>query len=69
MKVLMTEKRFKKLKDFYKKENIFGYEKFPLSQPFPPMEKGVVEEPKKMIITTSFTSYTAKEFVKNNPDF
>jgi 2-oxoglutarate ferredoxin oxidoreductase subunit alpha len=22
-----------------------------------------------MIITTSFTSYTAKEFVKNNPEF
>jgi len=24
---------------------------------------------KKMIITTSFTSYTAKEFVKNNPEY
>jgi 2-oxoglutarate ferredoxin oxidoreductase subunit alpha len=24
---------------------------------------------KKMIITTSFISYTAREFVKNNPDF
>lgn len=71
MKVLMTEKRFKKLKDFYKKENIFGYEVF---QPHPnPLlwSRGNEEnsKPKKIIITTSFTSYTAKEFVRNNPEF
>lgn len=56
MKVAMTEKRFKKLQDFYKKEGITGYEVYN-------------PEAKKMIITTSYTIYTAKEFIKNNPEF
>jgi len=56
VKVAMTEKRFKKLEDFYKKESITWYEL-------------INSEAKKMIITTSFTSYTANEFVKNNPEF
>ncbi|QFR38788.1 hypothetical protein A9Q91_00955 [Candidatus Gracilibacteria bacterium 28_42_T64] len=56
VKVAMTQKRFKKLENFYKKENISGYEI-------------INSEAKKMIITTSFTSYTANEFIKNNSEF
>lgn len=56
MKVAFTEKRHKKLEDFFKKEGYKGYEV-------------VNTEAKKMLIVTSFTSYTAKEFVKNNPEF
>jgi 2-oxoglutarate ferredoxin oxidoreductase subunit alpha len=56
MKVKMTEKRMKKLNNFFEKENYKGYEIINPSA-------------KKMIITTSFTSYTAKEFVKNNPEY
>lgn len=56
MKVAMTKKRWKKLEDFYKKEGISGYEVFNA-------------DAKKMLITTSYTIYTAKEFIKNNPDF
>jgi len=56
LKKAFTEKRFKKLENFFKKEWISGYE---LVNP----------EAKKIIITTSYTSYTAKEFVKHNPEF
>lgn len=56
MKVKMTEKRWKKLENFFEKEGITGYEVINPSA-------------KKMIITTSFISYTVKEFVKNNPQF
>ena len=56
MKMAMTEKRWKKLKNFYEKEGITGYD---IINP----------TAKKMIITMSYISYTAKEFVKNNPDF
>jgi len=56
MKVAMTEKRMKKLENFFQKEWISGYEVFN-------------SEAKKMIITTSYTIYTAKEFIKNNPEF
>jgi 2-oxoglutarate ferredoxin oxidoreductase subunit alpha len=56
MKVKMTEKRMKKLNNFFEKEGYFGYEI-------------INSNAKKMIITTSFTSYTAKEFVKNNPEY
>jgi 2-oxoglutarate ferredoxin oxidoreductase subunit alpha len=56
MKKIMTEKRSKKLDDFFKKEGFTWYEV-------------VNPEANKMIITTSFTSYTAREFVKNNPEF
>ena len=56
MKKLMTEKRFKKLENFFEKEGIKGYEVINPSA-------------KKMIITFSFISYNAKEFVRQNPDF
>jgi len=56
MKKKMTEKRFKKLENFFEKENISWYEV-------------INPDAKKMLIVTSFTSYTAKHFVKNNPDF
>jgi 2-oxoglutarate ferredoxin oxidoreductase subunit alpha len=64
MKVLMTEKRFKKLRDFYKKENIRWFEVFYILD-----DSEKIITPKKFIITTSFTSYTAREFVKNNREF
>lgn len=56
LKKAFTEKRFKKLDNFFEKEWIYWYE---------------VINPTagKMIITTSFTSYTANEFVKNNPEY
>lgn len=56
MKVAMTEKRMKKLHNFFQKEGIHGYEVFNPAA-------------KKVIITTSYTIYTAKEFIKNNPEF
>lgn len=56
LKKLFTEKRYKKLNNFFEKEWFKWYEIINTSA-------------KKMIITTSFTSYTAKEFVKNNPEF
>ena len=56
VKKAMTEKKHKKLDNFFEKEGIYGYEV-------------VNPNAKKMIITTSFTSYTAKHFVENNPDF
>ncbi|NDK09363.1 hypothetical protein GW846_01140 [Candidatus Gracilibacteria bacterium] len=56
VKVAMTQKRMKKLENFFQKEGISGYEVFNASA-------------KKIIITTSYTIYTAKEFVKNNPEF
>jgi len=56
MKQNMTEKRWKKLENFFEREGITGYE---IINP----------EAKRMIITTSFTSYTAKEFIKNNHEF
>ncbi len=56
MKIKMTEKRFKKLENFFEKEWICGYE---ILNP----------TAKKVIITTSFITYTAREFIKNNPDF
>ncbi len=56
MKVAMTQKRWKKLENFFEKEGITGYEVFN-------------PDAKKIIITTSYTIYTAKEFIKNNPEF
>jgi len=56
IKKLMTEKRFKKLKDFYKKEDLVWYE---------------IVNPKarKIFLCLSATSYTLKAFVKNNPEY
>ncbi len=64
MKVAMTQKRWKKLENFFEKEGIKGYEIFTSPDS---SESGL--NPQKIIITTSYTSYTAKEFVKNNPEF
>jgi len=56
VKVAMTQKRFRKLENFFQKEGFSGYEV-------------INGEAKKILITTSYTSYTAKEFIKNNPDY
>lgn len=56
VKKTMTEKRWRKLENFFEKEWIKGYEVFN-------------KDAKKIIITTSYTIYTAKEFIKNNPEF
>ena len=56
MKKAMTEKRWKKLENFFEKEGISGYEVYN-------------KKAKKMIITMSYTEYTAQEFIKNNPDY
>ncbi|MGE4444478.1 MAG: 2-oxoacid:acceptor oxidoreductase family protein [Candidatus Altimarinota bacterium] len=55
-KKLMTEKRWKKLQDFFQKEGISGFE---VLNP----------EAKKMLIVFSATLQTAKEFIKNNPEY
>lgn len=56
MKKKMTEKRFKKLENFFEKEWINWYEV-------------INPDAKKMLVITSFTSYTAKHFIKNNPEY
>lgn len=56
MKMKMTEKRIKKLDDFFNKEKSQWYE---IINP----------EAKKIIVTMWFTSYTAKEFIKNNSEY
>ena len=55
-KELFTQKRFKKLNNFFEKENYKGYEL-------------INKNAQKIIITTSATSYTARYFIKNNPEF
>ncbi len=52
----MTEKRWKKLENFFAKEGYTGF------QVFNP-------EAKKMLIAFSATAYTAKEFIRQNPEF
>ena len=56
LKKKFTEKRWKKLQDFYKKEWFKGYEIINPSA-------------KKMLVITGFTRYTAEEFIKNNPEY
>jgi len=56
MKVLMTEKRAKKLQDFFKKEWISWYEIYN-------------KDAKKMLVTTSFITYTALDFIKDNREY
>lgn len=56
VKKAFTEKRWKKLENFFEKEWYSWYEV-------------VNPNAKKMLIVTSFTSYTAREFVKNNSEF
>lgn len=55
-KKLMTEKRWKKLQDFFQKEWISWFE---VLNP----------EAKKMLIVFSATLQSAKEFIKNNPEY
>jgi 2-oxoglutarate ferredoxin oxidoreductase subunit alpha len=74
MKVLMTEKRARKLENFFEKEKCRGYEVYTS-----PLDKGgddlreagdfVANSPKKMLVTTSFITYTALDFIKDNPDY
>jgi 2-oxoglutarate ferredoxin oxidoreductase subunit alpha len=52
----MTEKRWKKLENFFQKEWISWFEVFN-------------SDAKKMLIIFSATTYTAKEFIKNNPEY
>jgi len=68
IRMTMMEKRWKKLENFFKREWYKGYEIYP---PLTPPSKGGEQNkvPKKMLVVTSFTTYTAKEFVKNNPEF
>lgn len=56
LKKKFTEKRFKKLENFFEKENISGFEI---------INPGA----KKMIVIYSFTRYTAEQFVKENPEY
>lgn len=56
MKVAMTEKRARKLQDFYTKEGIMGY-------------RVVNPKTKKMILTFSLTSYTAEAWIRENPEW
>jgi 2-oxoglutarate ferredoxin oxidoreductase subunit alpha len=56
LKQKFTEKRFKKLENFYKKERLSWFE---IINP----------KAKKMLAVAWFTRYTAEYFVKNNPDF
>lgn len=56
MKMKMTEKRAQKLENFYEKEGIMGY-------------RVVNPTAKKMILTLSFTAYTAEAFVLENPEW
>ncbi len=56
MKIKMTEKRAEKIQNFYKDQDFSGYE--------------IINAwAEKYIITTSFTTYTAKSFVENNPKY
>lgn len=56
VKKAMTEKRWKKLSNFYADQNMMWFEV-------------INNDAKKMILTTAATSYNAKIFVKNNPEF
>lgn len=56
MKVKMTQKRAKKLQNFFEKEGIYGYEV-------------VNPSAKKKMVTTSFNAYTARAFVEQNPEW
>lgn len=74
LKVKFTEKRFKKLQNFFEKEEISGYEIITADNldqnPHLTSPKGRgTEHPKKMIVCYSFTRYTAEHFIKNNPEF
>lgn len=67
MKKLMTEKRWKKLENFFAKENLSGFEVY-YNQSQPSLHTNGMRF-KKVIVTFSATSYTAKKFVEENPEF
>lgn len=67
MKKLMTEKRWKKLENFFEKEWMSGFEVY--HNPSQPSLHTNGRSFTKMIITFSATSYTAKKFVEENPDY
>jgi 2-oxoglutarate ferredoxin oxidoreductase subunit alpha len=56
MKVKMTQKRAKKLENFYEKEGIRGY-------------RVVNSTAKKMLLTLSFTAYTTEAWCDENPEW
>lgn len=56
MKVAMTEKRARKLENFYEKEGITGF-------------RVVNPNAKKMILTFSLTAYTAEAWIRENPEW
>ncbi len=56
MKVAMTEKRARKLENFYEKEGIMWY-------------RVVNPTARKMILTFSLTAYTAEAWVRENPEW
>ncbi len=56
MKVKMTEKRARKLENFYEKEGIMGY-------------RVVNPTARKMIVTFSFTAYTAEAWCDEHPEW
>ena len=56
MKMLMTEKRAKKIANFYDDNDFRGYEI-------------INTQAKKYILATSFTCYTAKAFIEDNPEY
>lgn len=56
LKKKFTEKRWKKLENFYDDNDFKGYEI-------------VNSDAKKMLVVYSYTSYTAREFIKENPEF
>jgi 2-oxoglutarate ferredoxin oxidoreductase subunit alpha len=56
VKVKMTEKRARKLENFYEKEGIMGF-------------RVVNPTAKKMILTLSFTAYTAEAWCDENPEW
>ena len=54
-KKAMTEKRFKKLNNFFEEQNFSTYEL-------------INKNAKKLIITFGFTSYNAKKFIEENAE-
>lgn len=56
VKILMTEKRGKKLENFFELENIFGYEI-------------INDQAKRIIVTMSFNRYVAEDFIREHTEY
>ncbi|MCD5380647.1 2-oxoacid:acceptor oxidoreductase family protein [Candidatus Gracilibacteria bacterium] len=56
VKMRMTEKRAHKLDNFFETQGVHGYEI-------------VNPDAKKMLVVTSFNTYTARDFIKKNPEY